>query len=197
MTEESFIEQCSPNFVRFFKYAKKYCSKHNKKIIVCNQKRLYLNGVKCAGWCDGNEMAIAFKNPLFEEVFVHEFCHMQQAIEKSPLWKEEFIFWDKLEKKKINLKNWNDVLEVMLLERDCEARAIKFSKRYGLFNNTAYAKKANIYLLFYQYVFLKHRWKDSTSIYSNMELYKKVPSKLFSAKQLSHIDMNLMLLFDQ
>lgn len=197
MTEESFLSDKSDNFIYFFKYAKKYCQKHNKKITLVASKYLKEGSSKFGGWCDGNQITIACKNILFEQTFVHEFSHLTQAVEKSPYWINDTKIWQPLEKNKVLLKHWPLFFNVIALERDCEARALRFSKRYDLFDEKQYAKQANIYLYYYQYVFLKQKWIDSTGIYDSKDIYDAMPSTLIKSKELKWINMDLMLLFEQ
>ncbi len=185
----------SENFIRFFEYAQEYLEIHNKKLELFNSRNINFDGSKCAGWCDGKTIAVATKNTISNEVFVHEFSHMNQAVELSPLWKKDYKFWNFLEKKTFSPKNWEFVMEVIALERDCELRSLKHSKKWGLFDNELYAQRANLYLYFYQYVFLKQKWAASTGIY-NPILINEMPKKILPLSKFSNIDMNLMKLFD-
>ena len=170
--------------------------KHEKKIIIVNAKSIKMDGVRCGGWCDEEEIVVAFKNPLFEQTYVHEFSHMQQNIQESPYWKDTSLFWKHLNKDKIAISSWDSVLEIIALERDCEKRALNHSKKWEIFDNKDYAKNANLYLHFYQYVFLKRKWIPSPSIYHPV-LAKMMPTELRPLADFKHIDMNLMCLFDE
>jgi hypothetical protein len=186
----------SINFIRFLEYAKEYLEVHNKKLELFNSRNINFDGGKCAGWCDGKTIAIATKNSIVEEVFAHEFSHMNQAVESSPLWKENYKFWNLLDKQNFSPKNWQFVMEIIALERDCEIRTIKHSKKWNLFDNAIYAQRANLYLYFYQYVFLKQKWVSSTGIY-NQVLIDEMPEKILPLSNFSVIDMDLMKLFDE
>lgn len=191
----NFLKSCSPNFRKFFKWASNYLEKHEKKAVIVNSGIIKQDGVRCGGWCDEDEIVAAFKNPLFEQVFVHEFSHMQQNVENSPLWKDTSLFWRHLAKDKIAINSWESVLDIIALERDCERRALAHSRRWKLFNNEKYAKNANLYLCFYQYTFLKRKWTNSTSIYHPV-LIKSMPDKLLPLSYFKTIDMERMKLFE-
>ena len=182
-------------FANFFQYAQEYLQEHNKKLELTAARNISFDGGKCSGWCDGQTLAVATKNPIAEEVFVHEFSHMNQAVEDSPLWQKSYKFWGLLERKKLALSNWQYVMEVIALERDCELRALKHSKQWHLFDNALYAQRANLYLYFYHYVFIKHKWLTSTGIY-NPILVEAMPKKILPLEHFSKIDMNMMKLFD-
>ena len=189
------LKGCSDNFIDFFNWTVDFLADNNKKVTIVNQRHIEFDGGKCSGWCDGSEIVAARKNPLFEQVYAHEFAHMTQAIEQSPLWKEDYNFWNLIEKGSLSANNWHDVMEIIELERDCERRSLLFSKKWRLFDNEDYAQKANLYLFYYQYVFLTGKWIDSTSIYHPLIL-DKMPKKLLPAASFNTINMPLMQLFD-
>ena len=186
----------SENFLKFFEWSQDFLKTHNKKSTIVPNKTVWMDGIRVGGWCDGNEMVIAAKNPLFEQVYVHEFSHMQQAIEFSPLWKDDFLFWELLEKKKIGIRSWDAVLETIYLEQDCESRALSHSRKWQLFDNKEYARHANLYLYFYQYLFLKKEWKPSVKIYHPV-LLAEMPEKLLPISAFNTIDMKLISLFEE
>jgi len=190
-----YLDGCSKNFKKFFDWSIDYLAKHEKKVVIVNSKSVFQDGIRCSGWCDGNEIVVARKNKLFQEVYVHEFCHMQQNIEDSPYWKDTSLFWRHLEKDKIAINSWDSVLDIIHLERDCEKRAIRHSKKWELFNNQIYAKTANLYLYYYQYVFLKRKWLNSTSIYHPF-LIQEMPDKIVPLSEFKTINMPLMQLFE-
>ena len=185
----------NPNFIEFFEWAQAYLDKHNKCIQLVNRQNISYESGKCSGWCDGQTIAVAIKNPLAEEVFVHEFCHMNQAIEKSQFWKEDYDFWTLLEKKQLDIKHWDKIMDVIALERDCEKRALALSKKWSLFDNEDYAQKANAYLFYYHFIFLKQKWMDSTSIYHPFIL-EEMRKKLLPLNYFNDINMELMNLYN-
>lgn len=169
---------------------------HGKKLTVAKKKNIIFDSGKCSGWCDGQEIMIAGKNPLFEETFVHEFSHLTQAIELSPLWRNDYRFWDDLDAGKLDVDSWDSIMDIILLERDCERRAIKFSKKWDLFDNHIYAQRANLYLFYYHYVYLKGEWFPSTNLYSYPPLLQMMPRQLVSISEFKTINMNMMKLYD-
>jgi hypothetical protein len=190
------INSCSDSFKEFFNWSKEYLKENDKKIIIKNTNFLRSDGVRCGGLCYEDKIVMAFKNPLFEEIYVHEFSHMQQKIEGSKLWEyDSSFFWNSLAKNKTEINCWENVLGIIALERDCEKRALKHSKKWNLFNNEEYIKRTNLYLCFYQYVFLKRKWPNSTTIYIP-DLIELMPKKLLPLSYFNKIDMELMKAFD-
>lgn len=193
-----FLKGKPKNFQSFFKYSLDYLTKHGKVIKIFKNEYLYEDGDKYGGYCDGREIGIAGKNKSFQELYVHEFSHMMQCVQESSLWYdvEDAKFWKALSKKSIDVNNWQQLYGLILLERDCERRAINISKKWELFDNEKYAREANTYLLYYHYVFLKKKWINSNKIFEK-EIIDSMPNKLFTVKSLKTIDMDKMLLYDK
>lgn len=195
MNEETLLKNCTYNFQKFYKYTKRYCKKHGKNIILVDSGSLKREDGDCAGFCDGYEMVIAAKNPIFEQNYCHEFAHMQQAVEGCPLWDDSAV-WKPLKKRLTLIKNWQQLYTIIQLERDCEQRALKLSKKYDLFNNVDYAKRANLYLYYHHYIFIKQKYLNADQLFNSEMLYKKMPSTLLKPKDLHNIDMKMMVLFE-
>lgn len=191
-----FLKDCDENFCKFFDWTVDYLCRHKKKIVIANSRNVDFGDSKCSGWCDGETITVAKKNPLFEQVYCHEFSHMTQCIEKHAVWKDEYEFWKYLDKQNLCPKNWAAVMEVIALEHDCEKRSLVFGKKWNLFDSEKYAQQANLYLFYYQYVYLKQKWIDSTSIYHPI-LLEKMPKKIAPLSSFNSINMPLMALFDE
>jgi uncharacterized protein YneR len=180
------------NFQKFEKFVREYCELHRKKIIIKPTKHLRSNGVKYGGCCDGNSMQVASKNPLFENIFVHEFSHMTQAVEEIDLWYDYGDIWEPLAENRISIASWDEFMKVIALERDCERRALKFIRQFNLCSEEDYALKANTYLYYYQYVFLTKNWNQKKSIYGCPEVNALMPTKLLPMSTFKKIDMKIM-----
>lgn len=188
------------NFHKFEEYARDYCRKHGKTITLVPRKTVsqeQFKDFKCSGFCDGDEMVIATKNPNFHSVFIHEFAHLTQAVERIPMWYESGDIWSALQKGKVSLGQWDEFVKVIAVERDCERRAINLIKKFNITSPEIYARNANIYLYYYQYVFLTKRWSRRKSLYECPRLHDLVPEHLLSASHFSNINMEVMTcLFD-
>lgn len=186
------------NFKKFEKYAINYCKKHDKTITLVPQKTVSqeeFKDFKCAGFCDGDEMVVATKNQNFHTVFVHEFAHLTQAVERIPMWDESGDIWSAIQKGKVSLGKWDEFVNVIAVERDCERRSLNLIKKFNITNPEIYAQNANIYLYYYQYVFMTQRWSGRKSLYDCKELRNIVPKKLLSAKHFGNINMEVMTCF--
>lgn len=192
-----FLKGRRKTFQDFFLWTEKYLKRNNKKLIISNTKTVSLDGLPCSGWCDGEQIVIASKNRMFEKVYVHEFSHMMQAVQEAECWKDCNKFWNDLAKKKLSLNSWESTLDVIKLERDCERRALALGKKYNLFDLEKYAQEANLYLYYYQYVFIKRKWLYSMNKLYKSALLKKMPKKLLPNKHFSIINMDMMLEFDR
>jgi hypothetical protein len=186
-------------FNKFYEIAEKDLCDHEIEIVLRQRKKIKMkDNTHCAGYFDGETLAVATKNSLAEEVFVHEYCHFLQYKEKHPLWMviQENDIFTCLDKKHFGIKDWEIVYNTIALERDCEHKALKLSKKYKLFDNAAYAKKANAYLYYYQHVFLRREWMDSSNIYSK-KILDNMPEKLLPLSAFEKIDMNMMQIFEK
>lgn len=194
---KKFLASLSPNFLVFFEWCEEYLRINNKKLTIVNKKYITFDGGKCSGWCDGEEIVIAARSALFEETFVHEFAHMQQAIENDPCWDTDDKFWDDLKDDKLSINSWDSLFGIIALEHNCESRALKLSKKWNLFDNEIYAQRANLYLHFYHYVFLSKRWNSSSGLYQFADLIDRMPTKLVKLNSMRKIDMDIMQSFNK
>jgi hypothetical protein len=176
----------------FIAYVTNVCIK-NKISLFLNQDIDYSYKFNdCAGVFDGYTLRVNFKisksNWLY--VLVHEFCHLQQYIQKVSVWKNLRIKYNGVTDNLINIyQNWLDYKRVgnkiakkcckkiVQLELDCEKRTINMIKKWDLpINLTNYIQNANMHL--YSYVFsLKNRNENKPSI----QIKKLMPKKLFNA----------------
>jgi hypothetical protein len=193
-----YLKYKSQNFKDFFYWTTKYLEKHDKKVVIVNSRSVKIDGnVSCAGWCDGEEMVVAAKNPLFERVYVHEFSHMNQAVEECPYWdSEDNTLWEDLARKKVQIRSWDAILRTIALERDCERRSINHAKQWDLFSVEKYAQNANAYLYYYHYVFLKQSWANHKDIYHPI-LMREMPTKLLPLSTFKSINMDMMKLYEE
>lgn len=189
MKSPDFPKNLHKKFPLFWEEMKQYLETHNKKIEIKNSSYL-LNDGKCGGFCDGNRIVVAKKAYFFLETLCHEYCHLQQAVEESPLWTEDF--WCL----KYKISDFNKLYNLLLLERDCELRVLKLNEKWGFFNPKTYAQRTNTYLFFYHYVFLKRKWRISTTVYLP-EIVSKMPSEIVSPERLQVIDMPMMAEYDR
>jgi len=152
-------------------------------------KQLVMSGdLKCLGYFDlPATFAVAMKSSQKDwfQIFVHEYCHFRQWIDKAPV----FIDVDNIH----GMSNYDSWLEhkkdltkkqiiactrgCQALELDCEKRVVKIIKDYDLpFNIPQYIQKANVYVLFYNYVMKHRKWYTKISPYKSKEVLETVPN---------------------
>lgn len=196
---------------QFIKFVKKECKKNKVRFYNSNKRGLKVNstGELCNGYfCeDSPELAVATGKDLnlWFPVLVHEYCHMRQWLENSPLWYgtsvegvEAFILIDLWLANKIELSETqkNDIFRlVMRVEADCEKRSIKLIKKLKLpLDIYEYAQKANAYIIFYEAMKSSRSWYViGEEPYNNPKIYKKMPKKIIS--NVNKIDPKLVKLF--
>jgi hypothetical protein len=185
----------SKQFKDFYAFADEYRKKHGGVFDFRNSKRVRVQSASCCGFFeeDGKKIVSAALNPLFEQIFIHEFCHFQQYTKEAPAYTEcDDKFWWDMEKKKIGIDAWDSTLSIIAMERDCEMRSIQMSKKFGgLFNEERYAQRANCYFYFYHYCFLVDSWSGTHKLYDS-HLQKLMPTKILPMKTFQNIDMELM-----
>lgn len=169
---------------------KKKCKENNVELKLIKRKKIELEPQIFAGgyFQDLSRthgiLACATKNPEYLNLLVHEFGHMEQWIENTQIWKDACGVGDIDEwllGKDIN--NIEDKIDkAKFMELDCEKRAIKNIIKYQLpINITEYTKKANSYILFYEYLKQTRKWcKPGNAPYSlkNKNLWNICPDKI-------------------
>jgi hypothetical protein len=183
------------NFLKFFRVSQEYVTKHGGTIEFRDVNYLS-GGGRYGGGCDGDSIIVAAKSKSFKKIYVHEFSHFQQAKEKSPYWDIGHDIYERLGDGRVRIKDWSEIYKILLVERDCERRTIKHALEWNLFSVEKYTAGANAYLFFYHYCYLKGKWVNAPLLGFN-KLSKIMPTKLVGMKELSRIDMNLMMDFDR
>jgi len=130
----------------------------------------------CYGYFVGKPdpvFAVAVKSSpsIWLPVFAHESCHVDQYIEKSPLWNTTYrgrdvyeVFGDWLNKRiELSKKNIDSIIRTIVeLEHDCETRTLKKMRKYKL--NIDYSKffnDANTVIVSYRQAAIERTWYTS------------------------------------
>ncbi len=138
--------------------------------------------IPCSGYFDEESLVVATKKKHTQDwldILVHESCHLDQFLEKSPFWYPDelalHIVEDWINNKKINkVKAKNAFKRTIGLELDCEKRTVKKMKKYKIkFDPDLYIQKANSYLYGYAVSFKKKVWPSKP--YENPQVYMKMP----------------------
>lgn len=134
----------------------------------------------------GPTLACAIGKPERDwyEILVHESCHMNQWIERDPLWLNIYangIDCDKgmdewLSGKQFHVDEYTYYIRTMqAVEIDCEKRSVKKILELDLdIDVIDYIKRANSYLFFYSVMLETHKWCD-TAPYNVPEIVNIMP----------------------
>jgi len=174
-------------FEDLIKHIKAECKKHNVKYYKGPGRFVWLqdSNIKCGGYFNSEPepmLAFASKSKEANTLLAHEYCHMTQWLDKIPLW-------DIANNSLVVVDNWLngfdcDNIEWHLancrdLELDNEIRTAKLFDEYD-FGQTKeeYIKKANAYIIFYNYLSISRRWsKPGNSPYSNARILELMSNK--------------------
>lgn len=120
-------------------------------------------GVASAGYFDGDSRVLAVATGCQEQVWLgvllHEYCHVTQWVEDTPVWRDyRADVWDWLDGKRI--KNPREAVRAaQATEADCERRAIRLAREIEApLNLEAYTRSANAYIHFYNVIADKRKW---------------------------------------
>lgn len=165
---------------KFIKDLKRLCKENEIVFKLKNTKSVNMSdGIRCAGYFDENELVTAKGSKDYFQILIHESCHMDQYLEKDPIWKNA-KYCDIVDewlagKEKRNIESHID--KVKLMELDCEKRTVEKIKKYKLpVNVEEYTQKANCYVQFYNYLKITRRWPaPNNSPYQNENIWKNAP----------------------
>lgn len=160
------------------------------------------NNIPCSGYFDESSLVVATKKKNIQDwldILIHESCHLDQFVEKSPVWVPDelglYVVEDWIKNKKINSKKVETAfINTINLELDCEKRTVRKIKKYKLKINTKeYIQKANSYLFGYGVSFHKKTWPSTP--YEKPYIYKKMPKKFLKAEDYFNIPSEILKLY--
>lgn len=199
------------NTKEFIDYIVADCEKYSVKVVISPNDRVHYDHITCNGFFEphfpaeyksehilgestsnvtlsGNTypiLAACTGNKTDAEIMsllAHEYCHMKQFVENSPLWItsgefEKFDNW--LENAPVDydelVTSWT---KVVILEADCERRVVDLISTLDLpLNVETYSRKANSYLFFHQWVLKNRKWY-TTAPYEIESIVNMMPYKL-------------------
>jgi hypothetical protein len=171
----------------FIKYVKSECKKSGVKVDIRNVSYLKMSGnIKCSGYFDAEaKILVCAKNsPNWLEVLIHEFCHYLQWKENCPAWVngiesidpiDRWIGGEEIENIEYHLGMARD------LELDNEKRSVDMIIKWGLDSEidvNTYTKKANAYVLFYNWLGKTRKWsKPGNAPYKNEKILNTMSEK--------------------
>ena len=184
------------NIISFLKDLENICKFNGISLLLREGIVSIGENVEVAGYFSADESTLACNlkpsNWLF--TMVHESCHMDQYLEGQPIWDNsesvnQIVDW--VNGEEISNISYH-INRIILLELDCEYRAIEKIKRYNLpINIEEYCQQANSILASYGYTKIYRSW---TTPELKEKIYTKFPKKLMSPgyyKKLSNKVLNL------
>lgn len=158
------------------------CQKHNIEFHLIPQECIISNKVKYSGYFDDESLKVACGKIGWVSILAHESCHMDQFLEKHPLWKKADVGITIIEKWCSGTKySSNRVLEAFKntieLERDCEIRTEKKIKKFKIkINFKQHRKQVNSYLFSYWATYRDRKWFCLP--YNNPKIVSQMPSTI-------------------
>ena len=177
------------NAKRFIKYVKRMCAEHGIKADLRRAKKLTLsNNIKCSGYFDeeAGVLAVAMKNDGALGILVHEFCHMMQWLDSK---RGKFRRWSIATNALGKIESWlagkpaTNIKRAIGysrdLELDNEKRTVAMIQKWDLpINIDDYTKRANAYILFYNWMHKTRKWSTPPNTpYDNPMVYEQMSTK--------------------
>ena len=170
---------------RFVKFVRNKCKEHGVKFDLRRTKVVTLSdNIKCSGYFDEEEprLVVAKNRPDWLQILVHQYSHLTQWVENCSEWKNGCIGITKVDEwlNGTDVKNIKKYLALSRdLELDNEKRSVALIKKWDLdIDVDEYTRKANAYVLFYNYLYHTRRWSDpKNSPYTNQNIIGKMSNK--------------------
>jgi hypothetical protein len=183
------MKKLSKQELAFIEKIKTECKEYGIKVDLRNTKYLILEkNVKCAGYFDHEncKLVCAMNRSDSMQVLVHEYAHFTQWISQCKAWTNLrkygvdslTLMFDWLAG--MNVKNIAKHVAVCRdMELDNEKRSIKIIEKNKLnIDIEDYTKRANAYVMFYNYILISRRWsKPSNSPYKNKRIIEVMSPK--------------------
>lgn len=177
----------TPKEKEFVEWVKSECKKNNIKCSLRNVTYLKLSPkIRCSGYFyeDGEtaQLVCATNRNQFVTTLAHEYCHATQWLDNIDLWEKSGDSLNKLEEwlSGKRIKNIKKHLAISReLELDNEKRTVKLLKKWDLdIDLKEYIRRANAYVLFYNYLGISRRWcSPYNSPYRNEKLLSVMSDK--------------------
>jgi hypothetical protein len=175
------------NQSEFIKFVKKECRKYGVKVELRNVNYLKMSGnIHCSGYFDSENklLIVAKKHTHWFETLAHEYSHLTQWVEGCPAWVNGIESIDIIDRW-IGGEDTPDVQTHLKLARelelDNEKRTVDIILKWGLDDIVdvgLYTKKANAYVIFYNWLGISRRWSNvNNSPYKNQRLMSAMSSK--------------------
>lgn len=169
----------------FIAFVKKECKYYGVKCKLSKSRYIRWDNSTASGYFDDTSMALAcaIKRPDYLGILAHEYCHMTQWSEKAPVWiaaieAKSYQAWaDHLNGKPVEMDTHFQIMRD--LELDNEKRTALLIKKLDLpIDIKLYIKKANAYVMLYNYMRITGLWaKPNNSPYTNERILAAMPDR--------------------
>jgi hypothetical protein len=162
------------------------CQKHGIGFHLVPAKLVETDGIKCSGYFDDVDLKVAAQKEDWVDVLVHESCHMDQFLEKHPMWSKADAGITMIEKwcsgthysQERLVQAFKDTIE---LEWDCEKRTEKKIKKFRLdIDMSRYRRQVNSYLFSYWITMRDRKWYPFP--YNNPKIVRRMPDEILPLK---------------
>ncbi len=140
--------------------------------------------IKVSGYFDDSvpELACSMNRPDYLEILTHEYCHLTQ-------WRDQCEPWVKCGESIYYIDQWlsgkqvRGIKKYLALARDLELdneiRAVEMIRKFNLpIDVNRYTRKANAYVMYYNYLYYSRKWCNSKrSPYNNQPLIDAMSDK--------------------
>jgi hypothetical protein len=169
----------------FIQHVKDECKKEGVKCDLRNTRHVKISdNIKASGYFDESvpTLVCSMNRPDAIEILVHEYGHLTQWVDDTPLWKSVEISMPILDDWLAGTEHPDIAKHIgncRDLELDNEKRAVNIIKKFELpIDIPRYRKKANSYVMFYNYMLISRRWcTPKNSPYSNKRVIEAMPDR--------------------
>lgn len=162
------------------------CVENKIELHITNTHAVNADSVITSGYFDNTSLVVAGSKKDWADVLAHESCHMDQFLEKDPIYMlsdnslavvDDWLLGKEFSNTELIRKFCN----VIKMELDCEKRTVKKLRKYKIYPDTKnYIKQVNAYLFGYWATFRDRVWCPFP--YNNKKIVNKMPDKFLPIK---------------
>lgn len=176
------------NLTQFLGDTVKKCVENDIELKLVPEKSVTVDtNIKCSGYFDNTSLVVATGKSDWVDVLVHETCHLDQYLEKIPVYDlgdcgitvvDNWLAGKQVSEKKLKTAFENSIM----MELDCERRTVKKIEKYKLkINITKYIQQVNAYLFSYWATYKNRKWYPFP--YNTPKIVNNMPKKFLSTKE--------------
>jgi hypothetical protein len=163
------------------------CVENKIELRITNEHAVVVDDeIITSGYFDDTSLVVAGGKKDWVDVLAHESCHMDQFLEKIPLYMHSDNCLNDLDtwlagKEVSSTTLIKKISHIIKMELDCEKRTVRKLKKYKVYPDMKnYIKQVNAYLFGYWATFRDRVWCPFP--YNNKKIVNKMPDKFLSEK---------------